>query len=273
MVEKKYGILGQTKKQEVCMAKTKKKRTAKTGGEMPVIHLNKLQLTAVVSIVLAVIFCILWVSALQKAPVAPNEVGDISDVTYTPLAGKTIVVDAGHGGGDPGMIGISGRPEKEVNLEISRKLRNLLEQRGADVLMTRQTDNWLGNSKEEDFVAREKIIAEANADLFLCIHCNAFEEQTAAGPQVFYVAEGSSGKQLAEQLQAAMNEMLEPAEPRAAIAAAYRLLKTGSQPSCTVECGFMSNPAEEALLQTPEYQQKIAEAIAKGVIRYVEEYT
>lgn len=245
-----------------------KKTAAQAMGR---IKISRSQAVTLVSIGLAVLFFILWITAITAAPAQTKKAGDISDEKYTPLQGMTIIVDPGHGGDDSGMIGVSGRYEKEVNLEISRKLRNLLEQRGAYVIMTRQTDDWLGASKEEDFQNREKIIAEANADMFLCIHCNSFDDQKAAGPQVFYVAEGSAGKPLATMIQDAMNKALTPVEPRSAQAAAYRLLKTGSQPSCTIECGFMSNPQEETLLQRSEYQQRVVEAIVAGVIEYVDE--
>ncbi len=252
--------------------KNKKRGGKKTAAQaMGSLKLSRSQAVTLVSIGLAVLFFILWITSVTAAPASTEKAGDISDAKYTPLQGMTIIVDAGHGGEDSGMIGVSGRYEKEVNMEISRKLRNLLEQRGAYVIMTRQTDDWLGASKEEDFQNREKIIAEANADMFLCIHCNSFEDQNAAGPQVFYVSEGSAGKPLATMIQAAMNKALTPVEPRSAQAAAYRLLKTGSQPSCTIECGFMSNPQEEALLQRPEYQQRVAEAIVTGVIKYFDE--
>ncbi len=235
------------------------------------LKISRSQAVTLVSMGLAVLFFILWITSVLAVPTQTKKAGDISDTKYTPLQGMTIIVDPGHGGEDSGMIGVSSRYEKEVNLEISRKLRNLLEQRGAYVIMTRQTDDWLGASKEEDFQNREKIIAEAKADMFLCIHCNSFDDQKASGPQVFYVAEGSAGKPLATMIQAAMNEALTPVEPRSAQAAAYRLLKTGSQPSCTIECGFMSNPQEEALLQRSEYQQRVAEAIVAGVIKYMDE--
>lgn len=200
------------------------------------------------------------------------------------IAGITVLVDAGHGDTDVGTIGVyTGRYEKDVNLEIALKLRDALEERGVTVLMTRADDAPLGPAEEEDIklrkesdmLKREEIIENAAADLLISIHQNSFEDETVAGPQIFYLKNADTGKvdedgkALAEAIQLAMNEELGVAKPRQAISSNLRLLKKGDQPACLVECGFFSNEEEERLLQTEEYQRQLVEAIVKGIEAYV----
>lgn len=200
------------------------------------------------------------------------------------IAGITVLIDAGHGDTDVGTIGaFTGRYEKDVNLEIALKLRGALEERGVTVLMTRADDAPLGPPeeadislrKENDMLKREEIIEGAGADIFISIHQNSFEDETVAGPQIFYLKNADTGevdedgKTLAEAIQAAMNEELGVAKPRQAISSNLRLLKKGNHPACLVECGFFSNEEEERLLQTEEYQQRLVEAIVKGIEAYV----
>lgn len=197
----------------------------------------------------------------------------LEDVSGVSLDGKKIIVDAGHGGSDVGCIGVeTGRYEKEVNLEIAQKLERLLVDNGAEVIMTRTTDDAIAQTKEEDMAQREQIIKTSNADMFVSIHQNEFENKEAKGPQVFFVAQGSVGKRLAVAIQERMNGRLDPDGERIALPVAYRLLKVGSQPSCIVECGFFSNPQEEKLLQEDEYQQKVANTILDGIKLYVKRF-
>ncbi|MDL2236858.1 N-acetylmuramoyl-L-alanine amidase [Christensenellaceae bacterium OttesenSCG-928-K19] len=206
--------------------------------------------------------------------------GDIKE-----LAGITVIVDPGHGDTDVGTIGVStGRYEKDVNLEISLKLKEALEQKGVNVVMTRQDDNPLGPAdeqdvgerKEADMQKREEIIESANAQLLISIHQNRFEDESVAGPQVFYLRNEADGReygvQFAHSLQQAINEDLAIENPRKINHGNWRLLKKGNQPSAIVECGFFSNPKEEALLQTEEYQNKLVAAIVRGSGDYVAEY-
>lgn len=202
----------------------------------------------------------------------PDPADDL-DVSAVDLSGKKMIVDAGHGGDDVGCIGAySGRYEKEVNLEIAKKLQSLLSEAGVTVIMTRETDEAIAPTKEEDMAKREQIILDSNADMFISIHQNEFQSETATGPQVFYAYQGTVGKKLAVSVQEMLNHELQVTEPRMALDVPYQLLKPGSQPSCTVECGFFSNPEEEKKLQTDEYQQQIAQAIADGIKLYVKRY-
>lgn len=202
-----------------------------------------------------------------------SQAPQLEDVSGVDITGKLIIIDAGHGGSDIGCIGVStGRYEKEVNLEIALKVQALLEENGATVIMTRETDDAIAPTKEEDMARREQIIRDSNADMFLSIHQNEYEDDSATGPQTFFVAQGAVGKRLAVALQDMLNDRLGIEQGRMALPAAYQLLKPGSQPSCTVECGFFSNPDEEALLQDDAYQQKLAEAIYDGIRLYVKRF-
>lgn len=191
------------------------------------------------------------------------------DVTGVSLTGKKIIIDAGHGGFDVGCTGVDGREEKEVNLEIAQRLQQKLQGEGVMTIMTRTTDDALAPSKEEDMDLRKKIITDSNADAFVSIHQNMFEEDSSkAGPQVFYAYHGTAGKNLALAVQDMLNYTLDVAEPRMALDVPYDVLIPGSQPSCTVECGFFSNPEEEAKLQTEEYQKELVDAIVDGIKLY-----
>lgn len=263
-------------------------------------HINLVRLWQIIAITasaLAVIFCVLWIRSTQdnndnfsdetssfiiklqnvsdpnESVPNENQYNPDLDVSGVSITGKKIIIDPGHGGDVPGgTTGVSGKLEKDVNLEISLKLKNLLENEGATVIMTRDTDSALGDTWEADMQARENIILENNADMFLSIHQNEFENESATGPQVFFVQQGSIGKRLAVCVQEMLNYELDIETPRIALEAAYRVLKPGSQPSCTVECGFMSNPEEDLKLQDETYQNKIAQAITDGIKLYVKQY-
>ena len=204
----------------------------------------------------------------ETAPREPTE-AELMDVSGISLSGKKIIIDAGHGGFDAGCTGVDGRLEKEVNLEIAQRLQAKLQAEGVETIMTRTTDDALAPSKEEDMNLRKQIITDSNADAFVSIHQNMFEEDPSkTGPQVFYAYHGTAGKDLALAVQAMLNYSLEIAEPRMALDVPYDVLIPGSQPSCTVECGFFSNAEEEAKLQTEEYQNELVEAIVNGIKLY-----
>jgi N-acetylmuramoyl-L-alanine amidase len=270
------------------------------GAALRVDPLKLWRFAALAACLLAIVFCVLWLDAKQDAAPADAAQTDAAfqpvvveqpapaqteakptpdardfDVSGVSIEGKRIVIDPGHGGNVAGgTTGVSGRPEKEVNLEISLKLRDILEDGGATVIMTRETDASLSptDNWEEDMRAREAIIAQSGADMFISIHQNEFEDPAASGPQAFFTEQGAIGKRLAVCIQDMMNYALEIEKPRMALEAPYRLLKTGEQPSCTVECGFMSNPEEDLLLQDDAYQNRVAQSIADGIRLYVKTY-
>ena len=178
-----------------------------------------------------------------------------------------IVVDAGHGGDDPGKIGINDALEKDINLQIALKLQKILEQNNIKVVMTRNTDAGLysegaTNKKAEDMQKRCKIIEDSNALFTVSIHQNSYTSPEIQGAQVFYYGQSENGKKLAEILQTALIEQVDPDNHRAAKAnESYYLLKKTPTPTVIVECGFLSNPIEAELLLQDDYQDQLVNAI------------
>lgn len=199
-----------------------------------------------------------------------------TELEEKPYSGCIVVVDAGHGGKDPGKVGINGTLEKDINLEIAMLLKELLEEEGMTVVMTRQSDMGLydessSNKKMQDMKARLAMIEDCKPDLVVSIHQNSFTDASVCGPQVFYHESSEKGGQAAKYLQDALNTELEIARPRVQKGNDnYYLLTKCSAVMIIAECGFLSNPEEEALLQDAEYQKKIVEALRLGICDYLE---
>lgn len=192
-----------------------------------------------------------------------------SIMAMQPMEKKVVVLDAGHGGWDPGRVGIGGADEKIINLKIVEKLQKYLEQSGAIVLLTRDTDVALSNDKREDMRQRKEIVNESEADILVSIHQNYYPKANVRGGQVFYLKSSEESKRLAETLQARLVQVLDPANHRVAKDnGAYYILKQTKLPGAIVECGFLSNPEEERLLNTEEYQEKVAWAVYLGIMDY-----
>ena len=194
-----------------------------------------------------------------------------------PLTGLVILVDPGHGGYDGGArCRDSGVWEKVLTLAVSREVEAALTQRGARVVMTRTADIDLCTpdrpanltKKRQDMQNRIAIATENEVDLLLSIHMNEYRARTESGPQVFYRQGCEGGRLLAGCLQEALINRLQPSKQRAAMAGDYFILQL-DVPSALVECGFISNPAEEKLLLSEDYQARLAEAIAIGVEEFV----
>lgn len=188
---------------------------------------------------------------------------------------KVIVVDIGHGGADPGMIGVGGLEEKSVNLAIGLKVKDELVKRGFTVVLTRDKDEGLyeenaRNKKAQDLQKRISIIEETSPLLCVSIHQNSYQDPNVRGPQVFYYRDSAQGKQLAELIQEQLNTVLEVSRPRVAKDnTSYYLLKRSKGVLNIVECGFLTNPEEAVFLQEEKYQKKVAEAVAKGIEQYL----
>lgn len=189
----------------------------------------------------------------------------------------TIVVDPGHGGRDPGMIGIGNLEEKGINLSIAKKLKKKLEEKGYIVVMTREEDIGLYNNdsknmKAQDLQNRISLIEKSNAALTVSIHQNSYQDSSVCGPQVFYYEDSVEGKRLAQTIQSSMNQMPSVSRQREAKGNKnYYLLKKSEGIVNIVECGFLTNPEEAELLQTTQYQENIAEAVAQGIFSFLEE--
>lgn len=184
-----------------------------------------------------------------------------------------VVIDAGHGGDDPGKIGINKAKEKEINLKIAKKVKALLEKEKIKVVMTRSDDGGLyqpnsSNKKVEDMRKRCEIISKAKPVFTVSIHQNSYPQESVKGAQVFYYGQSKQGEKLAKTLQQVLIEQLEPQNHREAKAnESYFMLKKTESPTVIVECGFLSNYEEAELLVTDEYQQKVAQAIVSGILQ------
>lgn len=188
-----------------------------------------------------------------------------------------VVIDAGHGGIDPGKVGINGALEKDINLQIAGILKMFLEANDIKVVMTREGDEGLydpeaSNKKVQDMKQRIALIEECDPLVVVSIHQNSYQEEYVSGAQVFYYADSREGQALAEKIQNQLVETLEPENKRQVKANdSYYLLKKTEKPIVIVECGFLSNNEEAEKLATPLYQEKVAWAIHLGVLQYINE--
>lgn len=188
-----------------------------------------------------------------------------------------VVVDAGHGGSDPGKVGINNALEKDINLQIAQILKKFLEAEDISVVMTREDENGLyeegaSNKKVQDMKKRLEIIEAADPVLVVSIHQNSYHEEYVKGAQVFYYQTSERSKLLAELLQEQLKS-LEPENTRQAKGNdSYYLLKKTEKPIVIVECGFLSNTQEAEKLVTPLYQEKLAWNIHMGIMKYLAEH-
>lgn len=188
-----------------------------------------------------------------------------------------VVIDAGHGGKDPGKIGVNQVLEKDINLGIARKVQQYLEAQDIKVVMTREDDNGLydsdaSNKKVQDMKRRVALIEETHPAITVSIHQNSYPEEYVCGAQVFFYDGSKEGRKLADLLQKQLVEKLNP-ENRRQIKSndSYYLLKKTDIPIAIVECGFLSNQAEAALLSQEDYQDRVAWAIHMGILQYLAE--
>jgi N-acetylmuramoyl-L-alanine amidase len=182
---------------------------------------------------------------------------------------------SGHGGRDPGKVGINNALEKDINLSISLKLKTLLEEKNIKVVLTREDDIGLYSQedaykKRADLDNRINFIHSSKANLALSIHQNSFTDESIKGAQVFYYSESVQGKQLAETLQSQIVETIADGNHRKAKSNnSYYMLKKTQCPLVIVECGYLSNRKESALLLEEDYQDKMAWAIQLAVIKFI----
>lgn len=218
-------------------------------------------------LVLLGFLCIVWAASKQAVPaIAENK----------EKAKYKIVVDAGHGGFDPGKVGINGALEKDINLSIAKRLKKLLEKENIEVVLTRTEDKGLydeGSSgkKTQDLERRCALIEKEQPLFTVGIHQNSFTDESVKGPQVFFYHTSNEGRDLAEAIQSQLNSDLEVEKPREVKDnGTYYMLKKSPSLTVLVECGFISNQEEADLLAGAEYQKKVAKAISKGILSYIE---
>ena len=197
----------------------------------------------------------------------PEKVGE--DKQYV------VVIDPGHGGWDPGKVGVNNALEKDINLSIALRVKDLLELNDLKVIMTREEDIGLysessSSKKTADLNKRVEIIHNSEADMAISIHQNSFTSPEIKGAQVFYYTPSEKGEQLALIMQDQLKATMADGNHRKAKANNdYYMLKKTKCPFVIVECGYLSNPREASLLLEKDYQEKLAWAVHLGVIQYL----
>ena len=219
--------------------------------------------------------------ALLLVIVSIFEIKNVSEdvMKYMPVTNKTIILDAGHGGIDPGALTKDkNTAEKDVNLIIALKIRELLEASGALVILTREEDvslyeengdKTIRQKYNENLKNRKKIIQESNADMFVSIHLNAFEQSKYYGAQTFYPKGKEDSIGLSKYIQGELKRVVDKTNNREVKARDdIYLLKENEIPSVLIECGFLSNEKEAKLLVDEKYQEKLAWSIYVGIQKY-----
>ncbi len=232
------------------------------------IILSKKRIGTITAILLVALFAFTFQTANLN-----NTVQTVS----LPVSNKVIVVDAGHGKPDEGAQSSNGTTEAETNLKIALKLQTLLEQSGATVILTRSDENaiydldktTLREKKVSDIHNRVKIGNESSADIFVSIHLNKIPQSQYYGWQCFYKQNDEKSTNLAKSIQANLNDAIQKENKRVAMKLdSVYIMKHVEIPISIVECGFLSNPEEEAQLLTDEYQDKLAWGIYNGIMDY-----
>lgn len=209
------------------------------------------------------------VSGILVLSVMPKEISTAG------LQPQVIVVDAGHGGMDGGGVGLGGTPEKDLNLQIAKKLEKTLTEKGYQVIMTRTEDvslhddgkTTVRSQKNSDLKNRANIANQARAGLFVSIHMNKYESAEVKGAQVFFRKNDPTGAQYARSIMSEFkkidsdNHRVEKELPNKNLT--FSKLEI---PGVLVECGFLSNEEELKKLQDEAYQQQIVDAIVLGII-------
>jgi N-acetylmuramoyl-L-alanine amidase len=194
----------------------------------------------------------------------------------TPLAGKVIILDPGHGGPDGGASSNNGAMEKDIALEICLALRDYLQEAGALVIMTREKDTDLADDgtsklryrKAQDLKRRVEIINDTGADLFISVHLNAIPSNKWSGAQTFFNPAIEENEHLSKFIQHEIRRNLENTNRLAKPISGVYLVSRAKIPGALVEVGFLSNHHESELLKTKKYQMKVAASIYQGILRY-----
>lgn len=232
-----------------------------------VIKVNKKIIIAIIALVLLLILISLFISN--------------NSITVFNTNRKIIVVDPGHGGIDGGSSN-AGLLEKTVNLQVSLTLRKILKDKGINVVMTRNSDvslesksNLKSSRYNRDLHARRTIIDSNNSTAFVSVHMDSYKDPSVRGVRIFYYSESEESKQLAQNICNSINKIvfkdfLNITNVKAEIATGnYYILRTSKSPGVIIETGFITNPIDNKLIQTKDYQQIMAKAIAEGIVEYM----
>jgi len=219
-------------------------------------------------------------AAIMLTSIIKTEVEDSKSISASISEDKiTLIIDPGHGGIDGGAVGINGTVEKNVNLDISRKCSDLMDLIGIETIMTRYDDRSLhddetasiAKKKVSDIKNRVKLINNTANSLLLSIHMNSYPDSKYSGAQVFYSVNNSDSEILAKRIQSSLRDGLSCENKREAKPSdgGIYILKNVNCPAVIVECGFLSNFEEEALLNDDNYKKKTAASICSGVAEYL----
>jgi len=184
-----------------------------------------------------------------------------------------VVLDAGHGGRDGGVVGYNNTIEKEINLRYALALKSLLESNNINVVMTRSEDDGLydinsKNKKLSDMKVRQELIENTQPDLVVSIHMNSFPLKSVSGANCFYGKDNESGKQIADYIQKLFAKNMNSRNSLSK-EGDYYILNCTQYPSVLIECGFLSNPTEEAMLNSDEYQNIVIYNIYCGIVAFL----
>jgi len=194
-------------------------------------------------------------------------------VSVKPKYSYIIVIDAGHGGRDGGSVGVNGSIEKELNLKYAKALQKLLSDAGVKVVMTRTNDEGLysddaNNKKLSDMRKRREIINNVQPDLVVSVHMNSFPLDSCKGAKTFYQAGSDSSFNAAKNIQNSLHYYIDNASSTVS-AGDYYILNCTKYTSILIECGFVSSPEEEKLLQTDKYCKEFMYSVYRGIMLYL----
>lgn len=232
--------------------------------------LNRKRISLIILVVVLGVFTFAYQEEKQKIEIQEY-------VTSIPVSDKVVILDAGHGYPDKGAESKNGTTESDINLAITLKVQNLLEQSGCVVLLTRSDENGiysldsktLKEKKVSDIKNRVKIGNNSSADIFVSIHLNKIPQEQYYGWQCFYKKENENSKKLAENIQNSLNESIEKENKREALSITNKYIVEHVEiPLSIVECGFLSNSQEEKELKDDEYQNRLAWGIYCGIVNY-----
>ena len=232
------------------------------------------------------LFCIIFVSSIfliiriskkgNGDGVAPDTSPQTKKSKYADA--PTVIIDAGHGGEDGGAVGVDGVYEKDLNLAIALELEEMLRTAGISTRLTRDTDillydrnsDYMGQKKAQDMAARVAIAEEYEDAVFISIHMNTFTQAKYSGLQVYYSENSPKSAELAETVQTLVAQSLQPNNTRKIKPSGTNiyLLEKITHPAILIECGFISNPEECALLGTAEYRHRLCMTIFSAVVGY-----
>lgn len=202
----------------------------------------------------------------------------VTQTSSKPVTFKTVIIDAGHGGFDGGASAADGTAEKDINLKISLRVRDLLTFAGYNVVMTRTEDTGtednsnasISSRKKSDLKNRLSLMNNDGDTVYVSIHLNKFTTSAASGAQVFYTPNFDEARTLGECIQNSIVSLLQPENTRTVKkgGGTTYLLKNAKVPAVIVECGFLSNKGDLSKLKNGEYQNQMAFSISAGIIGY-----